>query len=250
MTFEISKAIVEDIISGILTEGEDEAVLEMFLERENRYDLIVANVLQFRLIIKAVAMSLTLRQTASMLTEVKEEIGCTKLGYCTRNTVVKVVRSVCAINFQNIKELLSRSWAFFLAFDCGNKSNQSYLDVRIRLVLCAQIENFYLVAIPLTSAHTGKTIANSMMHALSPLCPSWKKKLISLSTDGASAMTGKHQEAVTIVQKVCNEACKSKIYRSWCGLHQLDLAIKRAIRSLVDEEFIEWITSVTGCLRR
>ena len=83
------------------------------------------------------------------------------------------------------------------------------------------------------------------MHALSPLCPSWKKKLISLSTDGASAMTGKHQGAVTI-----NEACKSKIYRSWCGLHQLDLAIKRAIRSLVDEEFIGWITSLTGCLRR
>jgi hypothetical protein len=59
-------------------------------------------------------------------------------------------------------------------------------------------------------------------------------------------MTGSHRGAVTFIER----ACLPGFYRAWCGLHQLDLVVQRAVSTLLGEEFYTSLTSLIGYLRR
>ena len=63
-------------------------------------------------------------------------------------------------------------------------------------------------------------------------------------------MTGKKSGAVTRLQALCYETCSSKVFRTWCGLHQLDLVVKKAVKELIDENFIFTLTNISNILRR
>ena len=49
--------------------------------------------------------------------------------------------------------------------------------------------------------------------------------------------------------RLSNE-CHTRIFRIWCGAHQLDLVMKRAFNKLYNKKFVDTLTSVTGHLRR
>ncbi len=66
--------------------------------------------------------------------DMKETLGLSTLGSMTPQKVSSFVRIVCAANLQTISAILKQSWAFSIALDGGNKSDTSYLDVRIRVV--------------------------------------------------------------------------------------------------------------------
>jgi hypothetical protein len=57
--------------------------------------------------------------------------------------------------------------------------------------------------------------------------------LIGVGSDGASSMTG-HTRGVP--PRIEN-AAEYKMYREWCGLHQLDLVMKYAYSNLKEDEF-------------
>src|SRR5208282_3242869 len=81
---------------------------------------------------------------------------------------------------------------------------------------------------------------------LNTICPQWRKQLIGIGSDGASVMTGHLQGVVT---RMANE-CDHKVYRVWCGLHQLDLVLKHAYKSLWDNEVVDIMKKFIAHLRQ
>ena len=151
------------------------------------------------------------------------------------------------MNFNAFNILLTDYvWAFSIAFDGGNKSNQSYVDVHICFCLDCQVYNLHLIALPIHERHTGLNMYNLIKKFLDALCCGWKDKLIGISTDGASNMTGQYQGVVTYL---CNNT-PHLVYCVWCGAHQLDLVVQSATRHLLHGAFVQFVTNMTGNLRR
>ncbi|KAI9910590.1 hypothetical protein PsorP6_010983 [Peronosclerospora sorghi] len=143
LTFVINKNIVEDIIGCLLMESEDDEetggaklrskTLSIFHRQEaggenisGYYEVYVTNTLQFRLVIN---------------------------WKFSDGEVISYVRTVCAVNLQRISQIFYAVWAFSIAFDCGIKGDQEYLDVCLRFALKGQLFNIHLMAIPMHQSH-------------------------------------------------------------------------------------------------
>jgi hypothetical protein len=61
---------------------------------------------------------------------------------------------------------------------------------------------------------------------------SWAKELVGATTYGATNTTGSHRGAVLFILR----SFLPLFYRAWCGLHQLDLIVQRAVSTLLEEE--------------
>ena len=254
--FFIDKQIVDDLLLGLYF-GDDEneskqSVLERFSFNEDRnlYEYACNNGLQFRLVVHAVGEALSFNQTSSVLSSVRSQTGNAEMGFFSKSIVINHVRAVVALNSQGISRLLEKNWCFSIAFDMGNKSNCSYLAVRLRLMFKGELHNVHLVAMPLNVRHTGENMANAIESGLKTVCKGWKKKLISISSDGASNDTGPTSGAVSRLQERASKVCSAPFFRTWCGLHQLDLLVKKLLTQLQEEEFIYTITHLSNYLRR
>ena len=82
---------------------------------------------------------------------------------------------------------------------------------------------------------------------LDVLCPRWRTQLIGIGSDGANTMTGHLKDVVT---RLIKESSNTKVYRVWCGLHQLDLVLKDAYKELWDNEVVEIMKKFITYLRR
>ncbi|CAK9193354.1 unnamed protein product [Sphagnum jensenii] len=65
------------------------------------------------------------------------------------------------------------------------------------------------------------------------MSPSWREKVISISSDGKNTMTGRHAGVVTLLE---NE-CSNLVLRIWCIPHQLDIVVKNATHGVLDKAF-------------
>jgi hypothetical protein len=161
--------------------------------------------------------------------------------------VSSYVRIACAANLQTISAILKDSWAFSIALDGGNKSDTSYLDVRLRVISNhGVLLNLHLLAIPMRERHTGEHMFELVSTALDNLSPEWRSQIVSVTTDGASSMTGQYRG---VASRIANVALPG-FYRVWCALHQLDLVLQRLYNSLCDDSYVGTVTSLTGHLRR
>ena len=257
---DIHKEVVDIIISQLLAdcdEAEDgdcreeaHAAADMFNlvsnDESEFYQAVWPNALQFEMIVSYVGVGTSFRQCAELLLRTKEKSGLGALGNISMGKVIHVVRYTCALNYQIMREILSSSWAFSIAVDGGTKATVPYLDVRMRVFVRRQLFNVHLVALPMYERHTGENMFILLERFLHALCPEWKQKLISVSTDGASNMTGSQQGLVTRIDR----ACLPGFYRIWCGAHQLDLVVQAIFVQLLNDTFVQNIHSVTGHLRR
>ena len=77
------------------------------------------------------------RQIEHLIYDVKMETGVMQLGYVQDWTVANYARLVCALNRQNLSDVLRRdsTWAFALANDASTHHGKSYFDNRVRLHL-------------------------------------------------------------------------------------------------------------------
>ena len=211
------------------------------------YSIEITNPLLFRLIVSYVACGISFRQCVQIVQQTRETTGIGNIGNVSKGKVIQYIRYLCAMNFNTLSMLLTDCvWAFSIAFDGGNKSDQSYVDVRIRFCLDNQVHNLHLIALPMHERHTGLNMYNLIKKFLDALCSGWTDKLIGISTDGASNMTGRYQGVVTYL---CNDT-PHLVYRVWCGAHQLDLVVQSATRRLLGGEFVQCLTNMTGNLRR
>ena len=119
--------------------------------------------------------------------------------------------------------MLRSAWAFSIAFDRGNKSDSSYLHVRVRACIEHKLYNLHLIgAIPMRDHHAGENMFNLVCTTLDNLAPDWRKRIISVTTDGASSMTGHRQGIASRLERVALPG----FYRVlWCAIHQSDLVL-------------------------
>jgi hypothetical protein len=93
---------------------------------------------------------------------------------------------------------------------------------------------------------SGENMFNLSSNILSTLCPNWTEKLIGITTDGASNMTGCHAGLATRIERVANAG----FFCVWCAAHQLDLVVQARFKSMFNERFVHVIQGITGYLRR
>lgn len=215
-------------------------------ESISHYQATIPNYLQFLSIVKFVGAGLSFRQVSHVMGDMKECLGLHQVGTVSRSKVTRLVRICCAHSFQIISEALKHVWAFSIALDGGNKASVPYLDFRLRFVLHHTLFNIHLCACPMYESHTGDNMTALTCRLLDALCTDWKNKLIAVTTDGASNMTGCHVRMVSQLLRLA----KPGFYRVWCAAHQLDLLVQNGLASMFDENFVHVIQGITGHLRR
>ena len=235
---EIESARKKDFIGFELVSDDDDQV--------EYYRATIPNTLQYDLLIKTIGNGLSFSQTMNVLQGFKEMTGMGKIGYVSRRKITLQVRIYCAESFQTIAEAMRCCWTFSIALDGGNKSSVSYLDFRIRFALGFELFNLHLIAVPMYESHSGDNMFSLTEQILNVLCPNWREKIIGVTTDGASNMTGCNVGVVTQIQKVS----KRGFYRVWCAAHQLDIVVQKQFKSMFNEKFVHVIQGITGHLRR
>jgi hypothetical protein len=138
-----------------------------------------------------IADGLSFRQISRVMQDMKDTLGLSALGCISPQKVSSFVQIVCAANLQTISSMLKQScWAFSIVLDGGNKSDTSYLDVRIRVVSGSGIlSNLHLMAIAMQDRHTGELMHDIAAKTLDNLVPDWRSGIISSTTERASSMT-------------------------------------------------------------
>ena len=210
--------------------------LKLFtLNEDGNYSVTIKNPLQFQLIVDYLAAGLSFRQVVNVVNITRKHTGMAKLGNVTIKTVSNYARIACAINLQRITNILNNKsvWAFSLANNSSTHYGKSYFDNRIRFHQEGVLYNIHALTIPMFERHTGELMLKLITDFFDVVCPLWRAKLVSVSTDGASSMTGSSQGVVTRLEK----KAQHKMYRVWCGIHQLDLVMKHAYRDVMDGEF-------------
>ena len=76
-----------------------------------------------------------------------------------------------------------------------------------------------MIALPLHSSVTAQDLTDKFKSVFSVLCPTWRQKMLAVTTDGEAKMTGHHHRFVTNLD---SEVTEDLIW-VWCGAHQLDL---------------------------
>ncbi|BFI14114.1 hypothetical protein MPTK1_5g00010 [Marchantia polymorpha subsp. ruderalis] len=223
LTKEPALSIFEDVLdpSEVNCDGCDDAADVSTA----RYRIHLKNLAQFYLISDYLSVGASFRMVSRILAMTKESTSLASLVSVSEGKVDAFARYVCALNLQSLKDLLARVWTFFVAMDMSIHMATSYLNIRIRLHRKSSILNFHLLAIPMFSRHTGEQIFLHAAKALDVLALSWKKLILSISTDGERKMTG----SLDI---------------------QLDIKLQCFFASLMYEQFYSSLTSLISYLRR
>ena len=202
---------------------------------------------QFRLVVKYISLGSSFRLAAKIFQVTKEEVN---IGYLGNLSVLKIIAYICtllAISLQDIKDLLSRTWCYSVAFDGSTYQHTSYLDIRIRVYNNGDIRNIHIVALPMFERHTGEYMYELFENLFNILDPLWKTKLVGVTTDGAANMTGRHRGVVTKIQ---NSVLPEGFYCIWCALHQLDIVVQQCVTKYFNDDFYSGLTGLIGYLRR
>ena len=197
----VEKAIVDTLICKILLHyGEDEDpkfrqntfnwFRKPFVanndEEEGKYCVEIMGTTQFKMVIKAVSNGLSFRQVSDVLQIVADETGLGRVGTCHEGRISLYIRTIVAMNYSALSKILSEQWAFAIAFDGSAHQSSPYVDVRIRFYMNGDVHDFHAMMLPLAGPHTGLNIYSRIAGFLDVICPSWKRKLLGTSADGAA----------------------------------------------------------------
>jgi hypothetical protein len=146
-----------------------------------------------------------------------------------------VVRVLVGANLQTLSRILSKPqvFAFSIAGDGSTHFESSFFDIRIRLGVDGVLHNLHLVIVPFFGRHTAVNILELVVKILDVLFPSWRDKLISVSSDGENTMTGRKGGFVTLLEKEAT----NKILRVWCAPHQMDIVVKKVTKAMMNGLF-------------
>ena len=209
----IPASIVTKIIGEMFFHTDDHdgpsqtAVLNLFKpEDDTMHSFTIKNHKQFHLIVRWLSRGISFAQAEDLLADTKEVLGASELGSITVNGVSNYARGVFAINLSRLSTILNdnATWAFSLANDASTHYGKSYLDNRIRIYRGGILYNIHVLAIPMFEHHSGENMFKLVSKVFDVLCPTWRTKLISMGSDGASAMTGEYSGVVTRIEKEVN----------------------------------------------
>lgn len=267
----INRTIVDVIISDMMFHPEDMAEVsrarlfesfdrsvdpddsEQSFPNAGRYNIIIRNTKQFKLVCRYLASGLSFRQIVQVISDTKELLGIATIGSCSEGTVSRYDRFICAINIQRIANLLQKCWAFSVALDMATHLATAYCNSQVRVCHNSTVHDFHLISVPVHERHTGESILNTFekamdaifAKAMDAIVPDWQKTIVGASSDGEKKMTGCHQGVITRIQRVA----RSGFMRVWCGAHQLDLCMQSFYLAIPDS-FYSTLTSLVAFLRR
>ena len=197
------------IVSQQATSDRSVTLLSIRIDEEENFgrERYLANVrskVQFYSCIKMVSNGLSFRQVSNVMEDMKETLRLSMLRSMSPQKVSSYVQIACASNLQTIAAVLKESWAFSIALDGRNKSDTSYLDVRIPVAVSSRgvLLNLHLLVIPMRERHTGEHMFELVFTALDNLAPDWKTQIISVTTDGASSLTGQYRGVASRIANV------------------------------------------------
>ena len=223
--------------------------LKLFVKTSpDEYTVTIANPMQFRLCINQIGNGCSFRQVEKNLTGFKSIAGVSRIGSINDAIVANYARIVCAVNLQRLTTIFRENkalWAFSLANDATTHYSSSYLDNRIRIHLNGKLYDMHVIAIPMFERHTGDNMYHLIVQFLDIICPLWRQRLLGIAADGANVMTGEFQGVVTRLE----QQTPHKVYRIWCGLHQLDLVMKHGFNELMDGKVVKLLKKFIHQLR-
>ena len=156
----VDKTIVDGIIGDMYFHPENEeqvkeGALSIFQGNDGQcYRFTIKNPLQFSLVVDYLSIGVSFWMVVSILLRTKEHTGLASVGSISEKKVRSYAGFVCAINLQQIKELLEYCWTFSVVMDMASHMFSSYLDIQICFFHKVEIHNFHLLAIPMYTHHT------------------------------------------------------------------------------------------------
>jgi hypothetical protein len=205
--------IVESLIGDMLfdaetTEDDDddtptstrEQALAIFKQSGEGYKVEIKNRMQYRLTIKLIGNALSFKQIVNAFRDFKEETHKACIGSVPLGKAIFFCRVMLASSLQNIKDSLKEVFCYSVAFDSATYQNTSYFDIRLRVYKNGDVHNIHVLALPMFERHTGDYMFQLFQRLFDTLDPSWKNKLIGVTSDGARSMTGLERGVVTRIQ--------------------------------------------------
>ncbi len=115
-----------------------------------------------------------------------------KLNGLNDHMVGQFVRVLFAISLQIISDVLTNPtvWAFLLAANASTHLGVPLLDQRICVCVKGVLHNLHLVLVPFVERHTAQNYVKLIKILLNTVSPSWREKVILISSDGENTMTG------------------------------------------------------------
>lgn len=168
------------------------------------------------------------------------------LAECSEGKVSAYIRCVIAFNLQALTDMLRLTWTFGLSFAKAEHGNVSFIDISIRFHLYDDIHTFHLLSCPLPDRFNTEAIYKSLCNVLDALHGMWRHYIIGVSTDGSDIA---EMAAIDIAERIRPD-CPSILLHSWSAAHQLDLLVKSAMRSVLDESYYDTLGNLVAFLRR
>ncbi len=211
------------------------------------YNIRINNFDQLRYVQRLLGCGLSFVQCAKVVLASRKELGqAAKIGCASENDVARITRITCALSLKMLSEIMCASWAYSVGLDVSTNSfGVSMLDFRICIPMNGDIHNFHMLSVPMFAEHSEEEMFKLLSDSLSALDPNWKMKIVGITTDGAASMTGVGKRIVYRIQAVTAKG----LIQVWCGAHQVDLAIKKALGRL-PEAFLTTLTTMIAYLQR
>ncbi len=182
-----------------------------------------------------------------MVSTSREELGhVTKIRCVSKNDMARIARITCAFSLEMLSEMMRTSWAYSVGLNASTDSfGVSMFDLKIRIPVNGDIHNFHMLVVLMFVEHSGEEMFKLLSDSLLALDPDWKMKIVGITIDGVTSMTGVRKGIVFRIQAIVAKG----LIRVWCGAHQLDLALKKTLGRL-PKAFLTTLTTMIACLRR
>jgi hypothetical protein len=160
--------------------------------------------------------------------------------------MARIARITCAFSLEMLSEMMRTSWAYSVGLNASTDSfGVSMFDLKIRIPVNGDIHNFHMLVVLMFVEHSGEEMFKLLSDSLLALDPDWKMKIVGITIDGVTSMTGVRKGIVFRIQAIVAKG----LIRVWCGAHQLDLALKKTLGRL-PKAFLTTLTTMIACLRR
>ncbi len=204
-------------------------------QEDGSYLVTIKNSLRFNLAIRHVFVGLSFRQTSKVIEQHRSATKNAKLSGLNNHMVGQFVHVLLVVSLQIISNVLTDPavWAFSPAADASTHLGVPLLDQRIRVCVKGVLYNLHFILVPFFKRHTVQNYVKLIKILLNTVSPSWREKVISISSDGENTMTGRHTGVVTLLE---NE-CSNLVLHIWCIPHQPNIVVKNATHGVLDEVF-------------
>jgi hypothetical protein len=163
----------------------------------------------------------------------------------TRHEVSYKARKLNGVYYTCLSKILQDSWAYSIGCDAGDDGQgEDFLGLRVRVHCRGTMRDLHVSAVAMSESHTGEYMYELIDRTMRALDPDWNAKVIGVSTDGASSMTGCIRGFETLVAKSIESSPTT--YRVQCVAHRANLALGEAIRSFTDDA--HGLKTLDGCI--